>query len=521
MAGIDFDFPISDPATSHFDTENLIKVIGVGGGGGNAVRTMYEKGIEGVDFYICNTDLQVLKGSPIPNKLQLGMELTNGLGCGAKPEVGREAALESREDVRHILQGNTRMVFITAGMGGGTGTGAAPVIAEIAREMGILTVGIVTTPFKFEGDWRNRIAKSGVAELQRVVDTLLVINNANLMEICPRNIKARDAYKMADKVLCDAAKGIAEIITIEGYMNVDFADVQTVMKGSGSALMGMATHHGDNRAINAVEDALSSPLLDNVDISGATGVLVNITASEDTLTMDEVEVIGEYIHKAVGDNARIILGQVLTDEAGDDLTVTVIATGFDQPHQAPVSRPMPELEIQAGPIASPPPARVPAEKEKKPFILEIEDEDEGVDLPPAHQPQPEAEEPPVDKFKRRRPAPQPPQPERHTPSLFDAMDTGGRTRPATNFYHQPKPDPSPTPRPHSPQPSRPQRLDPTNPKDVEELERVPSYLRRQVDIEPEETVQQNRKISRLTVSDEGEERYRLRDNNSFLFDNVD
>lgn len=506
MSGIDFDFPLNNALPPLPQQQNIIKVIGVGGGGGNAVRTMFEKGITGVDFYICNTDLQVLQGSPIPNKIQLGAKLTNGLGCGAKPEIGREAALESRDDIYHILSGNTKMVFVTAGMGGGTGTGAAPVIAEMAREMGILTIGIVTTPFRFEGDWRNRIARSGVAEMERVVDTLLVINNANLMEICPRNIKARDAYKMADKVLCDSAKGIAEIITTEGYMNVDFADVETVMKNSGSALMGMATHHGDNRAINAVEEALSSPLLDNVDIKGATGVLVNITASEDTLTMDEISVIGEYIHRAVGEEAKIISGQVLTDAAGDDLTVTIIATGFMKEHQPGLPEPRiePRLEIVNRAVEQQPTYEEEFRPEPR---IEVRQQPQQ----PAQQQRPAANKP-----AQRQ---QPQQPERRAaPSLFDTVEENPEppVKPAP-FYRQPEQQ-----RPAQPQRNvHPERLDPSNPRDIEKMERVPSYLRRSVDIEQETNYEGPKKISRLTVNDEGEEGYRLRDNNSFLFDNVD
>ncbi|MBX3102695.1 MAG: cell division protein FtsZ [Bacteroidetes bacterium] len=508
-SGLDFNLPLAQPAAPQADAaygleplgggaeDHLIKVIGVGGGGGNAVRNMFEKGIHGVDFYICNTDAQVLRNSPIPYKLQLGESLTHGLGCGAKPEVGREAAIESREDILSIFTPETRMVFITAGMGGGTGTGAAPVIAEVARERGILTVGIVTTPFKFEGEWRARIARQGVAELERCVDTLVVINNANLSHICPRNAKARDAYKMADEVLCNAAKGIAELITKEGYINLDFADVQTIMKDGGTALMGMATFAGEGRAIMAVEEALSSPLLDNIDIHGATGVLVNITASEDTLTMDEVETIGEYVKEAVGEHARIITGQVLTDEAGDSLTVTVIATGFGKPQAARPAMPAATTQQQPHPQVPPQPQPPVARRQDAPII-------------PQRKPQ-----------AVNRPRPQ--QPAERLPvgeplDLFSNAAAAGESAAQEGFY---QPTQVPQQQQQPPQPRRIRtHMDIHNPEHVENMERVPSYLRREVNIEAEPPTRGG-KLSRLSIHEEGEESYRLRDNNSFLFDNVD
>lgn len=310
--------------------QSIIKVIGVGGGGTNAVNAMFKAGIQGVDFLVCNTDIQSLHASSVPKKIHLGKSQTKGLGGGADPNVGRQAAEESLEEIKEYLKQNTQMVFITAGMGGATGTGASPVIAALCRQMGILTVGIVTTPFKMESKWRMDIALNGIKNLQEQVDTLIIINNENLIKILPRNIKMKEAYGRVDQVLLNAAKGISEIITKPGYINVDFADVRTIMKDGGSAIMGTATLEGENRALLAVEEALSSPLLDNVDISGAGGVLLNITASEDSLTMEEVSIIGEYVNNAVGDKARIIFGQVYDDTMGDKLSVTVIATGFNK-----------------------------------------------------------------------------------------------------------------------------------------------------------------------------------------------
>ena len=313
------------------NTQNsIIKVIGVGGGGTNAVNSMFKAGIQGVDFLVCNTDIQSLNSSIVHNKIHLGKNQTKGLGGGADPLVGKQAAEESLEEIKEYLKNNTQMVFITAGMGGATGTGASPVIASLAKQMGILTVGIVTTPFHMESKWRMEIARAGINNLKEHVDTLIVINNQNLIKLLPKNIKMKDAYAKVDEVLLNAAKGISEIITKSGYINVDFADVRTIMKDSGSAIMGTACFEGENRALLAIEEALSSPLLDNVDISGAEGVLLNITASEETLTMEEVSIIGDYVNNAVGENARIIFGQVYDESMGNKLSVTVIATGFDK-----------------------------------------------------------------------------------------------------------------------------------------------------------------------------------------------
>lgn len=311
------------------DQASIIKVFGVGGGGSNAVNHMYDQGITGVDFVICNTDAQALEQSPIPNKIQLGTTLTEGLGAGANPEVGRNAAIEDIENIKGILEKNTKMVFITAGMGGGTGSGAAPVIAEAARDMGILTVGIVTIPFSFEGRRRKQQADQGLAELKKHVDTLLVINNDKL-RMMHGNLKMGDAFSKADDILTTAAKGIAEIITVAGYINVDFEDVKTVMKDGGTAIMGSAEGEGENRSMDAVTKALSSPLLNDNEIKGANFILLNVTSGDDEITMDEIDEITDYIQNEAGYTAELIWGNGTDETLGDKVSVTVIATGFGE-----------------------------------------------------------------------------------------------------------------------------------------------------------------------------------------------
>jgi cell division protein FtsZ len=308
---------------------SIIKVIGVGGGGCNAVNYMFQQGINDVEFVICNTDAQALELSPIPLKVQLGATLTSGLGAGSKPSVGCESARESLNDIEEVLGGATKMVFITAGMGGGTGTGAAPVIAQKARELGLLTVGIVTIPFLFEGEVRVGQALDGVEEIQKYVDALLVISNQKLREIYG-DLKLSNAFTKADDVLLTATKGIAEIITLPGYINVDFADVQTVMKNSGVAVMGMGSASGEDRAIQAIRKALISPLLNNNDIRGAKNILLNITSGTDEITMDEVGLITDYVQEKVGQSASIIWGTGHDVKLDNMINVTIIATGFSE-----------------------------------------------------------------------------------------------------------------------------------------------------------------------------------------------
>jgi cell division protein FtsZ len=307
---------------------SIIKVIGVGGGGSNAVNHMYESGIKGVDFIVCNTDSQALDISPVPIKVQLGQSLTEGRGAGSIPDVGRNAAIENLDDIQEILSHNTHMVFVTAGMGGGTGTGAAPVIAKAAKDLGILTVGIVTIPFTFEGKKRMNQAAEGLREMRASVDTLLVITNDKLREIYG-NLSLKNAFSQADSVLSIAAKGIAEIISVTGAINVDMNDVNTVMKDSGVAIMGQATARDENRALKAAKEALESPLLNDNDIEGAKYILLNITYGENEIMMDEISDITDYIQQAAGSTADVIWGHGNDDTLADDeISVTIIATGF-------------------------------------------------------------------------------------------------------------------------------------------------------------------------------------------------
>lgn len=309
------------------EQSSIIKVIGVGGGGGNAVNHMYKQGISGVDFIICNTDAQALELSPIPNKVQLGSSLTEGMGAGADPDVGENSAIESIDDIKRMLGTNTKMLFITAGMGGGTGTGASPVLAKAAKEMGILTVAIVTTPFAFEGKKRRSQAEDGLSELRKYVDSYLVISNDRLREIFG-NLTMTAAFAKADDILTTAAKGIAEIITIPGYVNVDFKDVRTVMNDSGVAIMGNHVSVGEGRAIEAVTGALASPLLKDNEIEGARYILLNITSGSKEVTMDEVAIITDYIQEKAGLTADLIWGNCIDESYDEELSVTIIATGF-------------------------------------------------------------------------------------------------------------------------------------------------------------------------------------------------
>jgi cell division protein FtsZ len=309
-------------------SNNPIKVIGVGGGGSNAVNTMFKQGIKGVDFIVCNTDAQALDVSSVPLKVQLGATLTEGQGAGSIPEVGKNAAIENLDDLITLLGSDTKMVFVTAGMGGGTGTGAGPVIAKACRDLGILTVGIVTVPFKFEGKKRSNQADSGLKNMREAVDTLLVIRNDKLRELYG-NQTLRAAFKNADQVLSIAAKGIAEVITRTGEINVDMNDVNTVMRQSGNAIMGSGMASGEGRAKNAVTIALESPLLNDNDIIGAKHVLLNITMGHEEILMDEIMEITDYIQEAAGQNAEVIWGYAMDEDLEEDLCITVIATGFE------------------------------------------------------------------------------------------------------------------------------------------------------------------------------------------------
>jgi cell division protein FtsZ len=305
-----------------------MKVVGVGGGGGNAVNRMIEEHLTGVEFISVNTDAQALLNSRSDIKVQIGKKLTRGLGAGARPEIGRQAIEENREDTGRVIHG-ADLVFVTCGMGGGTGTGAAPIIAAMAREMGALTVGIVTKPFLFEGKKRMKQAEMGIAEMRKHVDTMIVVPNERLLAVAGKGMPFLDALKKADEVLLNATRGISTLISVTGLVNVDFADVRTVMQNGGSALMGTGTGKGDNRALEAAQQAISSPLLDNVSINGATGALVNITGGAD-LTLGEVTQISDTIHDAAGEDADVIFGAVVDPAMEGEIRVTVIATGFDR-----------------------------------------------------------------------------------------------------------------------------------------------------------------------------------------------
>lgn len=326
MSSVDFMFDLPKHRSSS------IKVIGVGGGGSNAVNYMYQQGIEGVDFVVCNTDAQALNNSPVPNRIQLGQSTTEGLGAGANPEVGEQAALESMEDIKKFLDPNTKMVFITAGMGGGTGTGAAPVIAGISKELGILTVGIVTAPFYFEGKMRLEQAEKGIEKLQKNVDSLIVINNDKLRELYG-NLGYKASFAKADEVLTTASKGIAEVISKHYATNIDLRDARTVLADSGTAIMGTGKASGENKAKDAINAALDSPLLNNNKITGAKNVLLLIVSGDNEVTMDEIGIINEHIQAEAGNNANIIMGVGEDLELGDKISVTVVATGFPMEDQ--------------------------------------------------------------------------------------------------------------------------------------------------------------------------------------------
>jgi cell division protein FtsZ len=344
--GLNFTFDDEPPTAGA-----RIKVIGIGGGGGNAVNHMIEARIEGVEFLVANTDLQALKRSHAPIKLQIGAKLTKGLGAGANPEIGRDAALEDTEKIIEALEG-ADMVFVTVGLGGGTGTGAAPIIASLAAELDALTVAVVTKPFPFEGRHRSRQADEGLEELRSVVDTLITIPNERLLQATDRSMALGDAFKMADDVLRQAVQGISDLITVPGFINVDFADVRAIMKGMGIALMGTGHALGDNRAMEATQRAISSPLLEETSINGARGVLVNITGGAD-LTLYEVDEAMRVIHDAADPEANIILGSVHDERMQNEMKITVIATGFDHQQKVENVHPLPVRQNAAGNTALP------------------------------------------------------------------------------------------------------------------------------------------------------------------------
>lgn len=464
---------------------SIIKVIGVGGSGGNAVNHMFNKGINGVDFVICNTDEQALTNSPIANKIQLGATLTQGLGAGNEPNQGREAARESYDDIAEMLSHNAKMVFVTAGMGGGTGTGAAPVIAQQAKDMGILTVGIVTLPFRFEGAKRKKHAIEGLGEMRKSVDALLVVDNEKIREIYG-NCPSSQAFGYADDILTLAAKGIAEIITVHGIVNVDFADVKTVMTDSGIALMGSASATGENRAIEAIEKALHSPLLSNNDIRGAKNILLNIiSSSEHESTMDEVCGINDYVQEAAGNNADIIWGNTIDNSLGEALSVTVIATGFDDDSLNDF---------------------IPCEPaERKTVVLKDYTPNEPATQPAVEQKQQERFEFQTDFAVNKREEIEHLHLEDISSMDYEIrqaeFDFGGAANntglDANNI----------------------QPLKYSTEQELLDMETQPAYMRRQAQAhaQTQDANPQNGQMSHMTLSSDG----KLRENNSFLFDNVD
>lgn len=461
---------------------SIIKVIGVGGGGGNAVNHMYQQGIKDVSFIICNTDAQALEKSPVPNKIQLGSTLTEGRGAGNKPEQGREAAIESLDEVKAMLSSNTKMVFITCGMGGGTGTGAAPIIAKAARDLDILTVGIVTIPFRFEGSRRINQALEGIGQLKEHVDSLLVINNEKLREIYG-DLKLTEAFSRADNVLTTAAKGIAEIITVHGYINVDFADVYTVMSGSGVSIMGAATAQGENRAITAIQEALTSPLLNNNDITGARNILLNITSGTNEVTMDEIGQITDFVQNAAGSNADIIWGNGNDQSLGEELSVTIIATGFGTNN---IHELMPKTE---------------AKKEiirlgDKPNTFEFREE----------QTQPSSQ-------KTFNFFPEKKEDKKHESfnEYYNAKKEDTNQEKAEERYNNLNKDNSPTSHKLS-------ELEDSD--EISKLENIPAYKRRNVPLE-DLTSHRSEDASRYTLSDDDDEGIKLSPNNPYLHDKVD
>ncbi|QDA59085.1 cell division protein FtsZ [Hymenobacter jejuensis] len=491
-------------------SNSIIKVIGVGGGGSNAVNHMFSQGIKDVEFVICNTDKQALHSSTVPNKLQIGVDLTEGLGAGANPERGKQAAIESREQIRELLSNGTKMVFITAGMGGGTGTGAAPVIAKVAKELGILTVGIVTAPFLFEGKKKRQQAEHGIKELSENCDTVLVILNDKLREIFG-NLPIRAAFAKADNVLSTAAKSIAEIITVTSEVNVDFEDVKTVMKDSGAAVMGSSITEGENRARRSAEEALASPLLNNTDIHGAQKILLSIMSGDQAeLEMDELTEITEYIQDKAGQDAEVIFGHGIDSTLGQSIRVTVIATGF--------AREAHNINTQFS-VSKPESAVTPEPQ----INLFDKDRQEATSVVPTFAP-PAPAPVPVPTPVAAAPEPQ--------PVKFDLETSPYTYEPPVTAPSSPAPEPvvfqQPQPAPPTPiRPSLDVRADErrrrlqelsnglTNDAIKDQLE-TPAYLRRQVKLE-NVVPSSERNISRFNLSDDNE----LLGDNRFLHDNVD
>ncbi len=523
---INFDLPT--------DRSSIIKVIGVGGGGSNAVNHMFREGIKGVDFVVCNTDQQALDISPVPLKIALGSGLTEGRGAGSLPEIGRRATLESIEDLKKILGTNTKMVFITAGLGGGTGTGGAPVIAQVAKEMGILTVAIVTVPFSFEGKKRKLQAEEGLKELREHVDTILIINNDKLREMYG-NLKLGEAFAHADDILNIAAKSIAEIITVTLHVNLDFADVQTVMKESGVAIMGSACCEGENRAIRAVELALTSPLLNDNDIKGARYVLLNITCGSDDITMDELGEITDFIQEAAGQTADIIKGYGIDETLGERINVTLIATGFnanpvvnfvekkaerivrrlDEVQKAPAVNNQTTIQHTAEkPVENNVPETPKVETEITPFLKPVEaKETTGIEFEIVQKTE-EQTWTPVNKTPLNE----------TVPPLIQQANVEP-TAQSTQSEKVDLTDPAFIEEQRKKSQERIEKLKQLSYKlrtssGISELENEPAYKRRNVELENTQHSSESSQ-SRFTLSQGEENKGELKQNNSFLHDNVD
>lgn len=516
------------------DQASIIKVIGVGGGGSNAVSHMFKQGIKGVDFYICNTDVQSLSLSPVPNKISLG---STGLGAGSIPSVGRDSALQREADIRAILETNTSMLFITAGMGGGTGTGAAPVIAKIARELGILTVGIVTKPFGFEGRKRLQQAEAGIEELQKYVDTILVICNDKLLDL-QGDLKLSQAFGKADDVLTTAAKGIAEIITVPGRINVDFEDVKTVMSKSGKAIMGAGIASGPNRAMEAVQLALTSPLLDDTDVKGADHVLLYITSGNNEISLEELNEITGYITAQAGDNANVFWGDGIDNSLDDEIAITLIATGFDKGKKVvmqldetsqntffsnhPVNHPEPISEVTLIEKSVPQPA--PKVEEVRQVMPEIKVEEPLTLFESA--PKAVASEDPIIESIRITPEPIEIKPVVHSEPEFEIVNRTNPEPPVDRITVR-KPLVFPNQREQESQRvervSKLKDLSIAKPKPagtLEELERQPAYMRRNVELQQTSGSSEGN-ISRYTLGNDINSQPVLRENNPYLHDSVD
>ncbi len=513
---------------------SIIKVLGVGGGGSNAVNHMFKQGIRGVDFIVCNTDVQALEASPVPIKVVLGDN--GGLGAGSKPAVGKGAASESLDKMRDALMGETQMLFITAGMGGGTGTGAAPIIAELAREMGILTVGIVTLPFSWEGRKRTLQAMAGIEEIRKYVDTLLIISNDKLREQYG-NLTVSEAFAKADNVLTSAAKGIAELITVTGYVNIDFEDVKTVIENSGKAIMGSSTAEGENRALRAIEEAMSSPLLDDNDIRGAQDILLYIMTGTDDITMDEITEITEYVQQESGHEADIIWGNGKDESLDEQIGITIIATGFESKRREEEKPPknvvgvvgskeevkttvtppsvsdneasaeeteLPEIRIVSKPaeeVQKPFITTAHVKEEKKVFNLEDRTKDESIKKP---------EKQPISLIKRST---EPHLSIQHTVSSSNYQEE--QSEPIIGEEKDIEKNAN----------DRINKLKNLSmnlraPGMVTELEKEPAYVRKQVTLEEPKHSSESA-VSRYTLGEDNKGQSVIKSDNSFLHDNVD